>query len=948
MKKNFFDSETISSFFEYLVDSAFKVANSKKLLEEDNILDTLPWGKLIKYFIDKVIVVEDKNEAFQKAVAFSYFKTFYDALKEYKVSLSVDDNYLEIFKRSTLKTYNITEFDFNDFLSNQIISTYQNAYKQLLINDNIEQNIIKKIDNYINNYIKLNFYKILNENRTTFKVLNEFLNTYTFIEYQKIYLRDKYKIIIGSEFTQLVLNDEKGLTLEDIYIEPNFRIHTSALIENDKRLQEEYEIFGRNIEFLDITNRKKTIHDFVDNFINNSIKEYDLKSKSANVLFVLGFPGQGKSSFCKKAIYDIIHNIRPVAKDVYLIKLKKIINVKKLIYNPLDIIRDYLIDETGISLSIKELKSSIIILDGLDELFMKDGLNMSEIDTFCSEIIRSVEDDSEIKIILTSRYGYIDLERISIKRNVLILQLSAFDLSQQITWLNIFKKFHPEVSLSVEDLKDIYPNEEDEENLHDLSHIQELIDQPILLHMVATSNIDIRQKANKAYVYDMLFTKLIDRNWAKEGQIENLLGLEKDHLREIVGDIAIAIFHSDQGFISKNELQNLESVKRITTKLRIKDLANTLKITMIAFYFQEAGGQTDSITIDKDNYGIEFLHKSLQEYMAAEKIWKTFRLFEIEIPVLRKFLINSSEEALKELFNVFSPKLLSSEISNYLLEIINNESSEIKNRIASRLEVFFEELIVRDFFQEYHQDKRVSPIELSLNTFYGFWFVLSNLDTKQNFLTQEIKEKFGFLMGCLTKKNKLKINLSYQDLSGLDLSFSYFHNLNLEYSNLSQTNFSYLYCNGVKFKGSILYRTKFDNSFISMSRYYFSISYKRYFEQDLEGVDFSRNIFSRVDFNNLKMNETAFNNSKLENVSFVNSNLRSSNFYSCYLMDVDFTNAVLDGAMFDNAVFENVNGLTIEQLSKVGSLFNVRGIPTEIHKELQLNFPKLFEDDTPF
>ena len=111
-----------------------------------------------------------------------------------------------------------------------------------------------------------------------------------------------------------------------------------------------------------------------------------------------------------------------------------------------------------------------------------------------------------------------------------------------------------------------------DENEYRFEHILELIEQPILLHMIANIDIDIENDLKKSELYDRLFTTLIERKWSRNGQLETLYDITKDDLRELIRDVAIAIYQSDREYIHKTELLKLPTLKDFNKKLHFDDV----------------------------------------------------------------------------------------------------------------------------------------------------------------------------------------------------------------------------------------------------------------------------------------------------------------------------------------------------------------------------------------
>lgn len=155
-----------------------------------------------------------------------------------------------------------------------------------------------------------------------------------------------------------------------------------------------------------------------------------------------------------------------------------------------------------------------------------------------------------------------------------------------------------------------------------------------------------------------------------------------------------------------------------------------------------------------------------------------------------------------EISKLFSSRTLTKEIRSYLLEIISNDQKTNKQLLSERLEVFFPFLLDKQFIPKnvnaYNQN-----LLSSFANFYGYWFILSNLNTDKNFIPDNLKQKFITFLKLLDS-NTSDINLSHQDLSGHILD-----GLNLSNSILNYTNFHSCSMMGIILDNSLLHNTNF-------------------------------------------------------------------------------------------------------------------------------------------
>lgn len=730
---------------------------------------------------------------------------------------------------------------------------------------------------------------------------------------EKDKLLNQYYQQIEDDFIKTpVLDNDKNMTLNDIYIEPTFEFLSNHLKKEKDKYYNQFTTAKDN----------QSIHNFIYNYLNNksSCNNEQFQSKNSNIVLILGQPGQGKSSFSKKFMFDYISKNFDTKEQVFLLRLRDISNSSHLLDNPIDSLVEKLNKIIGFTLNLED--ETILLLDGLDELTMKEQLVSSKIDDFLETLISCLKDYPKLKLIITSRTLYVNLEKLEkrLKDNILTLHLKAFDLEKQKLWLEKYKEFYSYATLTDEILDELHKNQ--------TNHILELISQPILLHMITKLNLsedDLTNNTNRAKIYDEMFTSIINRKWEDNRQHENLKGIEPDDIRELLREIAFAIYKSDFEYIHKSKLEKLPFIKEFYEKLEIdvnkntEELDGILKGVLISFYFQEVNKNSEDDIDDSNNYAIEFLHKSLQEYLVAEKIYdEVLRL--IDKDRKNKYAIKDYKEVLKIVWELFSSKTISLEIQNYLIEIIQNGNQEQNIELAKRMGSFLGELFEKDFIYQYNLDSDVNIMQKSFDTFYGYWAVLSNLDTKENFVEKEFHVKFNNYIAHIIRDNIKPFQLG------------------LSFSNEQYLNFSFQNISNALWVGCFLEYVDFSNSKLSNISFAKSLLLDINFEKtSLEYCDFANSLCSGIIINNSELNNCnfskselsiSFRNSKLKNVYFEQAEIHRIDFTNCEIIECNFIDAKLEGIILDGAILKDI---TIDDKNK--KYLEERGIEFTIKEE---------------
>ena len=539
---------------------------------------------------------------------------------------------------------------------------------------------------------------------------------------------------------------EGRLRLKDLYINPYVNLWKECLTNN-----KEYDyIFERNENI-------KSLGDFAQAFKHNNLSQFNcFHNPESRLLLLLGYPGQGKTSFCQYFSHQDAEEINAQEKTlseakVFYLRLRDV-HAKNLFTRPMAIIQKHLSEEifdTADELKSQDLASSVLILDGLDEVAMRENNTKDSVSDFCLKLERELAKSrwQNLRIILTSRYGYVNLERLK-KRDLIVAEIGRLDFKQQKTWLKTYSQDQPDCSIQEASLEKIH-------NDKGLTHIKELIDQPILLYLIASAKLSLEEISDRNQIYQKLFDKLVKRTWENNQQIENLRGLEAQDLRNYLGLIAFEIFKSPYEYLRKTDLEKLPESKTFLGKLENSQITSILKTLMIAFYMQEVQRKPEEEREegDKDNYAIEFLHKSLQEYLAAEYLWGQIQYLSDQNTRTKTYQINRLQEAQDLLQPLLSSQQLSKEMTGYLQSFADKEEN---------LDPIFERL--KYFFHLWLEKLEETFDSLTHKTFAGYkilcanWIRLLSISNKdlKNFMPK-MEEKSVVVK--LLKEHDLPLNL---------------------------------------------------------------------------------------------------------------------------------------------------------------------------------------------
>jgi len=704
--------------------------------------------------------------------------------------------------------------------------------------------------------------------------------------YERVSLGDYYVGLKGM-FYDVVMGDEKGMTLNEVYVEPSFAVINSSLKKDNPALARNA---GR--KFSPADSRYK-VGVFIDDLFAKD-NTLDLKIMSRLVL-ILGYPGEGKSTFCKKFIHNYISQENVKKKPLFYIPLKNIMEARKFIFNTEDVLYSEACSLAGQDLGRQQFYKSFLVLDGLDEIYMRDNLRMQEIDDLCLHLTRLMEKYEDLQIILTSRYGYVDDEKLT-EAGINIIQLTALSLDQQKIWLTKYLKFHPETWLTEKDLELFHSQSK-------YRHIRELLEQPLLLLMVASIYNRIDETANKSGIYERLFTELLERKYARDGKLKIYQQVTIGDLRTLIQEIAFAIFISGKEYITKSDLLRLEEVGKFLKLLPQGSFTGSIKGVMISFYFREVekSGGDEPDEEDKSNFAIEFLHKSLREYMTAEKIFVTIKeKFLDQNKRTHQYIVKEATMALKIISELFGQQELSTEIKDHLKELIINNDDFDKAELIERLLCFLPEFLRTDFIVEYRMNEGSLPIDQSLRCFYGLWYFVSLLGPKRNYLTHEwVKNRFVYYLNHL--RHIRLLDFSHQDFSG-----QRFTNIHFEQCWFSEVTFVRAGFVGCFFSNVRVNNCNFQAS--EMSNVYLNYSI-------IENCRFCHSEIIFLQIQTSEIQNCTFAEATFHNLDFITEFDGKEEYINTQIKDCDFRGAVFDEKPLKNlqAVYPSVSGYLIVQ-----------------------------------
>ncbi len=787
---------------------------------------------------------------------------------------------------------------------------------------------------------------------------------------EKAQAMDAYQARVMSTFHRPAFNDRQ-VSLAEMYVPPFFRFFQF------KKDKEEH--ISRDGDFV-FPKKKNLLQVMVCDWLQGKC-EAEVKYPHSNLLLLLGQPGQGKSSFCRQIAHHLLAEGAGQVEHVFLLRLRDLEGRPEFIQKPLDVAVDWLCEYEFRNKNFEktDLKGSLLLLDGLDEFYMNNGLSHEDIDTLLRNLERNLDLEARsgfpVKCVVTSRTNYVRLDR-HYSTNMLTLQIAEMSLKEQYDWLDRYSRMLERVAgFDVEPKKafvaELRPELKklSESDLEKDKNLSELFNQPILLSIVVEAQVNPIHAENRAALYESLFDKMVNRSWDK-GQITPLKPLTEGRgpklFRSFLRALALQIFYSEREYARRSDFvepplsQVVENLKKVFGEKQNPD--DFLKNLLISFYFKEVRKDADDqyVKDERSNYAYEFLHKSMQEFLVAEAIWVYFNEELTETSQRTSDFVKSDEDAQKEIFELFSPRVLTLEIVEYINEFARKEQDAelLKDTMFTRSKKLMSKLSKHDFLWLYNAEgsysplrRTPSPLEQSVAVFYGLLTINSciamrlagniewpsalenNFEETRARLAKPISfienttNIWNLLVLAQRQSIRIKFGLLGARLQGADL-----RGANLEDANLRSADLTgaFLFCStlfAADIRGANLYYANLEGAILRIANL---------FSANLAGAILIRTDLIGANLTNANLRGAKLRGAILEEAILRGSDLRGSDLRGANLQGANLRGANLRGANLGGA---NLRGAYLGGAMQVTEIIN-------LHHAINLETAEW--SDTPF
>ncbi|MBK8652905.1 MAG: pentapeptide repeat-containing protein [Haliscomenobacter sp.] len=700
----------------------------------------------------------------------------------------------------------------------------------------------------------------------------EFLNEYnkdetirnSLILLQSRYKKNKFEEIEGvlghNDYRVEIQKVEKALLSLSLEIEKKHPVDGSSIYLNDlpEYVDVSFSIFEiKDISFLPSEKKAKKgltiklIERPVTAFIKNLTlkREDDLSilskiQREARIIFVMGYPGQGKTALCGKLFESFLE--APKILNPYYFHLGKIHDVNEFKKYPLTYVRDLI--EKGGRHKMKVLEPAVLILDGLHDI---PWMDYDEIKVFSKTLSTQLHSYfPDYYVIITTRFHLIDFSDFIVNHSIL-LALEPWNSEQRSEWLK-------NRGIDADGFDKIWANNQPFQALEIL---------PGVIEQSLNSN-------GGDFSNEEIFRFFLERSWKKHPYLIPSSQTSVETYFLFWGYLALVSGIKEQGGskLLKSDIFD-KSFGDLFFKFRTKfENGNSEYFVfddeMTIRRFLSDGLFPVLKTENLDEIPIVFQDERMREFFWAKFI---FEIIKNHFPI-------SSEKAKDEvarnsfeiLWRCFVDPGISEATLQYLLSFIGGNSIH-KDRKKSLKEAF--SIVVRDqlLFRYQAFNDAPPPIDKCLSGFYSFWKFFKAVFPSENLISPEIRDEFIKLLRLFRATDQREIDLSRQIFI--------------------EGQFQDMILKPVKLNKGEFIDANFRNSTFSLSC--------------AIGTKFYRSDFSFADLEDAEMQLSKFNEAILDEAKLVGAKLQRANFSNAHLVSADLSKAHVESCVFDNA---NLNG----------------------------------------
>lgn len=593
------------------------------------------------------------------------------------------------------------------------------------------------------------------------------------------------------------------------------------------------------------------------------------------ILFIEGDAAIGKTSLFSYLCYHY-KNGDDIGKAVFLgskvicIRLRELdfTDKKKKIQQT---IQEYL-GITDFHEFKEEYRSSVLLLDGADEISMLEGWGSSGIEELLLAIRKIFSNN---KIVITTRPQFVDMEKFKSRNfNIKVLRLLHFNKNMREEWLEKYQSCRETIA---ESTKEYIINIADET-------AEGVADTPLALYLLAACEIRKELQGNVWALYHEIFNNAIintEYNENFEGYQEHPIREHEQILFQVICRIAFKMYQNSEEeryYITSEELD--EIVETFGTDKKESEWIR--KCCVLCAYWKK-----------NENIGaLEFYHNNIRDYFVEEYLYER----------LDPLLEDSSENGIKRVLKEACDLLSYGEIAGttweqfYLLlyEKIRYLTESGKRKYKKEE---IQKCLAKIYSMILSQDTTIWCYPYGENNYQHIKYVIKNLLMLVRIYQEVLFDRSEYARNLFwaseeDKKRILKSNI-LSDFSELFKTKICLPNKKIilisQYCDINKVSFEGRNWENITFEDVLLENNIFRNT-------------------KLDRVTFKNCKLIDVDFSSVDMKKVSFINTLVENADFTRAKLENCRFMSeSKLIGGRFDDCIIENSNFENVRLKNIN-----------------------------------------
>lgn len=289
---------------------------SVQLLEKLNMLeqdDTML--KLIGAVLKGTDMIHKPEQAARRGIGSAVALAFYAGLLKHKVPMYLNDQQERELHAAVkegiekapveLPSLNLNNV-FDSATARHFIDIHFRYFKRSKVDSGRAENELyePRLRYHLERHLRVFFLRLLDDQSNKYAVLRDTFEQASFMEERKEIKLAAYQLQLADMYDEPTPFSEGRIRLSDLYIEQRCGVLKSICQEETLAGR-----WHRSSTFLECTavNLPESLHELTLQWLKGELDHSGLIYGKSNLLLLYGMPGQGKSSFCKRLLYDLLN-----------------------------------------------------------------------------------------------------------------------------------------------------------------------------------------------------------------------------------------------------------------------------------------------------------------------------------------------------------------------------------------------------------------------------------------------------------------------------------------------------------------------------------------------------------------------------------------------------------------------------------------------------------------